>query len=284
MVRFYMHGKSVDEISRDLNIPVGTVLSRLDTGRDKIKEGVIKMINETYTKNSYEPERLGLGINGSTGMDGEPFSTLRDGLLAQNVLIAAYEKPLSVQEIAEKLGVATAFIEDVTERMLASELMQKSGNKIYTDFLITSNDDTVKNIEAAQKFADDSFDDVKDILNELVDAYRKSKILEKFNDTQLYSYAVLTMTEGTYEAARAHLPLLDYDDFPDRPNGGKWVAVATRSPDGYKPKESINAKYHLSGKYSSGFGDGSRMEEWSTHIGATHNAQYDIKYLDIEGV
>jgi len=74
MVRFYMHNKSVEEIAKDLNIPRGTVLSRLDTGRNKIKEGVAKMSNETYAKNSYEPEHLGIGINGSLGMSDEPRS------------------------------------------------------------------------------------------------------------------------------------------------------------------------------------------------------------------
>ncbi|MCL2772243.1 MAG: RNA polymerase sigma factor [Oscillospiraceae bacterium] len=281
MVRFYMHSKSVDEIAKDLNIPLGTVLSRLDTGRNKIKEGVAKMNNETYAKNSYEPEHLGIGINGSTGMRSEPFSTINN-LLDQNVLIVAYEQPITVQEISEKMGIPAAYIEESVEKLVRNELMQKTGSKVYTDFLITTNEDAVKNIKAAQKFADDTFDNVKDIFKELFDEYRKYKIFDKFNDTQLYSYVVLLITQNSFDVIKSQLNLIEYDDFPTRPNGGKWIASGRRSPDGYKPQESLIPKYHVSGKYSSGDPcDGLElMEEWSTNIGKTHNANYEAHYIN----
>ena len=39
-VLHYVHGRSVEEISRELGIPRGTVLSRLSSARDQIREGL----------------------------------------------------------------------------------------------------------------------------------------------------------------------------------------------------------------------------------------------------
>lgn len=59
IARFYMHGDTIEQISHDLNIPQGTVKSRLNTGRKHIKEGVENM--ESYARQSYEPDVLGSG-------------------------------------------------------------------------------------------------------------------------------------------------------------------------------------------------------------------------------
>ena len=42
-VRHYVHGQTVEQISKELGIPRGTVLSRLSTARDQIKEGLENM-------------------------------------------------------------------------------------------------------------------------------------------------------------------------------------------------------------------------------------------------
>ena len=109
MVRYYMKNESVERIAAELSVPKGTVLSRLDTGRKKIKEGIENV--ETYSENSYRPEILTIGMNGRCGQNGEPFSCVKNSL-DQNILITAYEKPLTVSEIARSLGTPMAFIEE----------------------------------------------------------------------------------------------------------------------------------------------------------------------------
>ena len=71
MVRYYMHGESVESIAKSLKIPVGTVKSRLNTGRKHIREGVNEM--ENYTKQSYEPDTLIISCSGEVGINKEPF-------------------------------------------------------------------------------------------------------------------------------------------------------------------------------------------------------------------
>ena len=48
----YFHGKSVKQIAKELDIPEGTVKSRLDFGRRLLKKGLTEM--EHYTENSYQ--------------------------------------------------------------------------------------------------------------------------------------------------------------------------------------------------------------------------------------
>ena len=141
MVRFYLHGDSVERIAGDLHIPVGTVKSRLNTGRKHIRKGVT--VVENYTRQSYEPDILRISCSGAVGLNGEPFSLVRyDDVLTQNVLILAWSRPVTEAELAKFLGVPAAFIEPVVERMLAGELMQRTdGGKVYTDFIIYTDKD-----------------------------------------------------------------------------------------------------------------------------------------------
>jgi hypothetical protein len=126
----------------------------------------------------------------------------------------------------------------------------------------------------AKAFADETFGDIKDAVKDLVNEYKSMKILEKFNDTQLYSYVILTMTENIYPNADEFDGIRNYEDTPERPNGGKWFLTGNKAPIGYK-NELIN-KFHVSGRYShSNPCDGlSLIEEWSTDFGKTHNAVY----------
>ena len=52
---------------------------------------------ERYEKQSYQPERLEISCNGSMGLNGEPFSLTNGDMMKQNILIAAYEKPVTVK-------------------------------------------------------------------------------------------------------------------------------------------------------------------------------------------
>jgi len=56
IVRHYMNGESVEKIASDLNIPVGTVKSRLSGGREHIKKGIDFM--DKFIKQSYEHDNL----------------------------------------------------------------------------------------------------------------------------------------------------------------------------------------------------------------------------------
>ncbi len=142
MIRFYMRGESIKQISSALGIPENTVKSRLDTGRRHIRKDFNM---ESYTKQSYEPEVLWVCSSGESGLNGEPFSLIKDDKITMNLLILAYNKPVTLPELANAIGISTVYIEPVVERLIKCELMKKTGDKVYTDFIIFDEADRTKN-------------------------------------------------------------------------------------------------------------------------------------------
>ena len=220
MVQFYMEGKSVNEIAKNLNIAIGTVKSRLDRGREKIKKGIEKM--DSYAKNSYQPDTLSLVVAGVTGLNNEPLSVMTNSI-EQNLLIMAYNEPIKISDLSKKIGIPMAYTEELVDKLVKHEFMKSQGSLVWTNFLIM-NDDLLKDKKEAQKdFVDSTFSEVIEIFNSLVHEYKNTGILSKFNDTQLYLYGLNYTFLSVYEYLIDTLKLLKSNDYPERPNGGKWI-------------------------------------------------------------
>ena len=135
IVRHYLYGQKVNQIAQELEIPKGTVLSRLASGREQIKKGMENMKN--YDTQSYTPEYLDISLHGTPGLHGEPQSIVESDLMKQNILIAAYDLPASPDEIARTLGIPAPYVEKAVECLIKSQLMCPAGRKVFTDFMIT---------------------------------------------------------------------------------------------------------------------------------------------------
>jgi RNA polymerase sigma-70 factor (ECF subfamily) len=261
MIRYYMKNESVGQIAENLGIPKGTVLSRLDVGRKKIRKGVEKMENynsnnshnsrnshNSYNENSYCPETLTIGINGRTGQNGEPFSCI-NGLLDQNILITAYEKPLTISEISRALGTPMPFIEESVNKLVNTQLMTQEGTKVATGFIIKNHEDKLKAIELSKGFAKENFDKINAVIMKGVERYKDIKGFSAFNKVQKYVCAAFSMKTNIesfiYEAAMGK-PTMKPDTYPDRPNYGKWIAIGSRYPHGYSFDDELQ-KYGISG-------------------------------------
>lgn len=254
MVRFYMHGDSIEQISHDLNIPQGTVKSRLNTGRKHIKEGVSDM--ENYTKQSYEPDMLRVGCSGETGLDGEPLSLVDEkDKLTQNVLILAYKKPVTETEIAKALGTPAAFIEPIVEKMVDGELMKRTdGGKIYTDFIIYTDKDRKATFQQQLSIAAENFDLFWDKTDEALCTLRKREYhlrQDEHGKSKLELYFCIKLLLNAYIDVRSEVAgTMSYSDYPYRKNGGRWFAMGQQyTPDDVKKDESF-WKYGISGEVS----------------------------------
>jgi RNA polymerase sigma-70 factor (ECF subfamily) len=275
MVRFYWQNQSVADIAKALSIPQGTVLSRLDAGRKQIRKGVENM--QTYAQNSFQPETLTIAINGRSGINGEPFS-LASSMLDQNILLAAYDEPVTPVQIAHTLGVPAAFVEESVNKLVSGELMKRHGTKVAADFVILTHDDRLRSVEISCAFAEKTFDEVNAILRDMVRRYDELENLSAFNATQKYLLAALCMRLGTIwrmiEAVTGK-PSQDFDDYPERPNNGKWVAIGSKYPNGYV-FGGESGKYSVSGRNGvHGINENiSHIIEWSTALGETHRAKF----------
>ena len=220
MVQYYMEGKAVNDIATNLNISRGTVLSRLDVGRKIVKDGIIKA--KAISEKTYQSAYIYLSIYGKEGLNYEPYNVI-NSLIDENILIQSYEKPLTVKEVSEIIGVPTVYTEPIIAKLLHHELMRKVKNKIFTDFIIADLKLIKDNNDKQKTFVNDTFSKFKPTLIEFVSKYKESGILDKFNDTQLYLYALLVIFRHIRSYCIQTLKLMDYDDFPDRPNEGKWI-------------------------------------------------------------
>ncbi|MDD4493340.1 MAG: RNA polymerase sigma factor [Eubacteriales bacterium] len=229
MVRFYMHGDSIEKISCDLNIPQGTVKSRLNTGRKHIKEGVGDM--ENYTKQSYEPDMLRMSCSGAVGLGGEPFSLVDyTDKLTQNVLILAYPKPTTETELAKALGTPVAFIEPVVEKMIAGELMKRTDSgKVYTDFIIYTEKDRKATFESQLNIVSEHFDVFWKTTKTALEELRKKDYYIRQSE---HSKAKLELHFCIKLLLNAHIDVrnevtgvMPFSEYPYRQNGGRWIAM-----------------------------------------------------------
>lgn len=243
IVKYYFHNQNLHEISEELGLPVGTVKSRLDFGRKQMKKGFEKM--KKYQENSYMPQHLAVRNSGRFGMDGEPMSLTEGDTLAQNLLILAYEKPITVSDLSKSIGVATAYVEPIINKLVEGELMKRMGDgKVYTDFIIYHASDYVKYIHEAEAFVEEHIEAYTEPLQIAIKELKETS----FYSQRLERFMMIQIAEGLFECMESvrEKPQI----IPDRPNGGKWIAFATIWPQNYSIPEDKRGKeeYGLSGR------------------------------------
>lgn len=251
MVEHYMNGKSVAEIAAKLGIPESTVKNRLFTGRKHIRK---EFAMENYTKQSYEPDELWMSSSGQSGLSGEPFTLVGNDRIAMNLLILAYEKPVTVPELAKAIGISTTYIEPIVEKLVRGELMKAVSDRVYTDFIIFTGEDRTKSIslqeELAKKLYKDIWRIVEDGLAELRERdYYKAQSRDRA--VKLESFFVVRTVKHAVSNVRDEVcgGVLPFEKYPDRPNGGKWFAMGNVYPHGYDySRERLNRLYSIGGE------------------------------------
>jgi len=129
VVLFYLNENKVEDIAKRLDISVGTVKRRLFDARQNIKKGVEKMNNNKAGKFSYAPAQCEITMSGC-------FPTIPDRI-SEQVLVVCRDKGMTVQEIADEIGVAPVYLEEKLEYLFKIKLLKVTPNgKYITDFLV----------------------------------------------------------------------------------------------------------------------------------------------------
>ncbi len=257
LLRHYFSGESVADIADALHIPEGTVKSRLSAGRSQLKERLRKG-QEPMEKKQYLPGKLALTFGGSDGRKGEPQTLVAGDLIAQNILIVAYDKPLLTTEIAEILGIPTVYLEPVIDRLVEGELMvrQESG-RVYTDFIIYHPEDRYARFEPQKRFVKEHFDSFWEAMDELLCNLRKLDFYVALTQPQrikLERYATLKALQNFefYSCPKMCESFNDPKSYPQRKDGGRWSAVAYHYPAVYdKEADRELGNYQIHGGHRS---------------------------------
>lgn len=233
-VRHYVHGQTVEEIAKALNIPRGTVLSRLSTARNQIKEGLENM--EKYSQISYEPKTASIGIWGGDGLNGEPF-TLMQSPIEANILCLAYETPISIRGIADMMGMPTAYVEPLVERLVVGEMMGRTpGGLVYTRCFMQRYEDAFGDIPAQEALAEKYAKAVWEIVWQHIEPLTKREAFAQMSDKQKATMLLFVLNQTLNSVVSKSHPHPENAPAspPERPNAGKWLATVTVYEHGQK--------------------------------------------------
>lgn len=213
-VAYYFQNKSCSEISADLGISVEMVKYYLFKTRKILKEG-LGMTRE-YGEKSYKPAVFRPDFWGD---DNSIYKGVFDRKLPGNIVLAAYEKPVTLAELSTELGVSVPYLEDELDILVSKGIIKKLGSKYQTDIVIFTGEyekevtaefpDIYK--PAAEKFAGK----LAEMLPELKEIDFKGN---DYNDNRLkWTFAniamIYAMSEGNAERKKC------FGDAPLRPDG-----------------------------------------------------------------
>ena len=142
LVLHYVEGLGTAEVAVRLGLPLGTVTWRLHEARRSIRRGMSTM--RTNGQRSYAPGRLWTAMNGTisgprTWAPWEMFSRS----LPQNIALAAYREPVTLEALSLELGVSRPYVEDEVRLLCERQGIRKAGRDAYeTDFTIFSRQDS----------------------------------------------------------------------------------------------------------------------------------------------
>ena len=280
IVRHYVHGQTVDRIAVELKIPRGTVLSRLSSGRNQIREGLENM--EKYSQISYEPKTVSLTIWGNVGLKDEPLSLIRSDI-ESNILILAYENPVSVRGIADTMGMPCAYIEQIIDRLVAGELMGKTvGGLVYTRCFMQRYEDTFGDIPAQEKLAEEYAASVWKVFWKNIEPLTNRTEFSAMSDKQKATLLLLMLNNMLGEVVYECRPNREKElkEPPERPNAGKWLATGIIFENG----RGRDNKYDGSGPAFVGYSKEynnileCRMMDCQSVFGNAHWAYQQMKY------
>lgn len=135
-VAYYITGKSCSEISADFGISTEMVKYYLFKTRKILKEGM--GMSREFGEKSYHPGTFRMDFWGSG--DNSCYWQLFKRKLPGNILLSAYDTPVTIQELSVELGVAVVYLEDEIELLMKHDMIRKIGDKYQTNIIIFTDD------------------------------------------------------------------------------------------------------------------------------------------------
>ena len=127
LVDHYIGGMPVKAIGEKYGLPQTTVKWRLNAGRERIRQRMETNMERIYRKINWTTTTC----NGSCKPD-----RYLNSQISRAICEAAYEKPLTVDEISMKTGIPALYIEDELPRLTYGDAIAENGGRYGTDFII----------------------------------------------------------------------------------------------------------------------------------------------------
>ena len=240
LIRYYFYGQKIKQIAEDLGLNENTVKFRLSYGKMDIKE---KLSMEKFEKQSFDPEKLSVSVYGHYEYNSEnPFVVnYADHILDQNILILAYEKPITIGDLSKALGVAVTFVEPIANRLVDSDFMVRTGNKVYTNMIISTAEDSLKICKNDKKVVNEMFSDIWDDMDKIFTELSNKNYYKEFSYEQKRNFnqfaAIYILQQMTFSLKNKRFP--DFEECKqssENTHKGWW---------GYASANRINPKIKM---------------------------------------
>ena len=238
-VAYYIHGKSCSEISKELQISNEMVKYYLFKTRKILKEGI--SMNRQFGEKSYDPQVFRLGFWGGYST---PYFDLFKRRLPGNIVLSAYNAPVSVSELSVELGVSAVYLEDEIEILERYELLKKVGNKYQTNIIIFTDAYEKRVIEKFKPLYEKSAEIVNAILTEKMPELKKLSFSNNGYDENCLRWLFANIV--TYHALRKNdnEGIERFGDYPPLANGSCGFVF------GY---DNDYVNHHFNGIYSQSY-------------------------------
>ncbi|MBE6563589.1 MAG: sigma-70 family RNA polymerase sigma factor [Ruminococcaceae bacterium] len=133
IIAYYYENKKQSEIAKELGVPEGTVKWNLYEAKKELKKGM-----DTMRRNELKFNPVKFELCGASGSYGPQMigSKNFESAISQNILYAVREEPLTVNEIADALGISPVYVEDEAEKLADNGFLTKHGSKYLCNIII----------------------------------------------------------------------------------------------------------------------------------------------------
>ncbi|MBQ8400313.1 MAG: hypothetical protein IJX14_00115, partial [Clostridia bacterium] len=186
---------------------------------------------ETREMEHITPMVVSLSWNGS--MKSTDVFHFTEGHLVQQILAAAYDKPLTDGEIAEKIGIPVYYIEDLLENAVQLEIMVKTeSGRYYTDACMTRPEDWIEGWNGCCKMVEEHLDAFSACLQRTEASVENLTWYGELSHRKQWKLKRFVFLETVQRAKHASMAA-ERLERPKRKDGGSWTLVGTICPMGY---------------------------------------------------
>ncbi len=253
-VDYYIGEMSIRMLSKKYSLPETTIKWRLNTGRKKIRTQIGENnMNKVYRRINWNTTCC----NGS--MDSDRYLHTQ---IARAICKAAYEKPLTVEEISMATGIPTMYIEDELPRLEYGDAICKIGNNKYaTNFIVFRLEDRKYTEGVSEPLVKAISDNIDDLMHSNADAVSHLDFYGHDFGMERLGYLlipyILKRKIGTLKNSRLKL---HNGPFPPRKDGGYGWFIVEETVDETEACAEYNTGCNVAGDDS-----GSKSEQLS-HI------------------
>lgn len=223
---YYIGEMSVRMLSEKYSLPETTVKWRLNAGRQKIRKRIGEnTMDKIYNRINWDTTCC----NGSVNTDRYLHTQI-----ARAICRAAYEKPLTIEEISMSTGIPAMYIEDELPRLEYGDAVCKVGEHKYaTNFIIFRLEDRKNTEDASELLVSAIADKLESLLDAGASAAGKLDFYgHDFGTERLGHFLVPYLLRRRLGMLKSKRLRLEDGPLPPRRDGGSGWFIVEETADG----------------------------------------------------